>query len=132
MLVQTPQPYLERKLNGGAIVRKGNKFGRRSIRTCQRKNFVAKVEDIWDPLLHELEVRVVSLDGQSKVDSVMQCMKKGEKKVVPGTTYYKRGVRNATSELSLWVLLSFHGGWSTFDGVTCDLNDSKLVLPFGK
>lgn len=80
MLVQTPQPYLERKLNGGVIVRKGNKFGRRSIRTYQRKNFVAKVEDIWDPLLHELEVQVVSLGDQSKVDSVMQCMKKGENK----------------------------------------------------
>jgi hypothetical protein len=51
----------------------------------------------------------------------------GKKKIhVFGVIHYTSEVGDAITELPLWVFLP---SWSTFNGVTRNLNDSELALP---
>ena len=54
---------------------------------------------------------------------------RGEKK--PSRIHHRCEIRNTRSKLPLCVFLPSDSGRSTFDGVSCDVNDSEAALPFG-
>ena len=49
----------------------------------------------------------------------------------PSGIHHRCEIRNARSKLPLCIFLPSNSGWSTFDGVSCDVNDSEATLPFG-
>ena len=55
--------------------------------------------------------------------------RRGEKK--PSRIHHGCKIRDARSKLPLCVFLPSDSRWSTFDGVSCDVNDSEAALPFG-